>query len=121
MDLSNVWKLGGNSFIVSFFKNKRHVPISSEMFVLSGGRTLKECCHRDDADDVTDQAEAVCVQRLWLIWLPGRQGDVPSLQLRPYLCWTEEDHGVTMATVYQLHQVLLIVPPVRTDGWRPYT
>lgn len=109
-------------FIYSLvFQNKRRADLDCDVCVLSWGRILKGCCHRDDADDVTDQAEAVCVQRLWFIWLPGRQGHLPSLQLRPYLCWTEEDHGVTMATVYQLHQVLLIVPPVRTDGWRPYT
>lgn len=70
---------------------------------------------------VTDQVEAVGVQRLRFIWFPGRHGNVPALKFCCHLCWTEEDCRIGTATVDQLHQTLLIMQPARRDGWRLYT
>lgn len=67
---------------------------------------------------MTDQAEAVGVQRLRFVWFLGRHCNVPALKFCYHLCCTEDDCWVGTATVNELHQTLLIMQPARTDRWR---
>lgn len=70
-------------------------------------------------DDVTDQAEAMGVQRLWLFGLSGWHDNTPSPQLCDYLRRTEEDGRVGATAIDLLHQTLLVVSPAGTDSSSP--